>query len=139
MGARLMGTAAVIGAINSVIASGILLFGAGMFVGSAEVASTVAGLVPLVAATLFVQTCSMATEGIMLAGRRYYYLLVTYLLNCGLVYAAHSAAVAAGLGQLTAVWCGILTFHATRLAINLVVLATPFSVLKQREPLTAVA
>jgi len=137
LGRRLISTAAVIGAANSLIAAAILTFGSGLFVNDPAVAATVAKLVPVVAATLFVQTCSMATEGIMLAGRKYYYLVSTYLFNCGMVGVAYQAATAAGLGQLMAVWCGIFTFHAMRLIINLAVLATPFSVLRAKTPLAA--
>eukprot|EP00873_Tetraselmis_striata_P035573 jgi/Tetstr1/455837/TSEL_042628.t1 len=135
LGNRLIVTGAVVGVVNSLIASAILLFGAGIFVSDPAVAATVAKLVPVVAATLFVHTCSMATEGIMLAGRKYFYLVSTYLANCGLVYATYHWALAMGLGQLMAVWWGIFTFQAVRMLINLAVLATPYSVLKATRPL----
>lgn len=137
LGRRLLLTGAVVGVTNSALAAAILLFGAGLFVSDAAVIRQVAALVPFVAAGLFVHTSSMATEGIMLAGRRYYYLVGTYVANCGLVYLTYSAVIAAGLGPLLACWYGVLTFQGTRLLTNLAVLASPMSVLRSDQPLQA--
>jgi hypothetical protein len=135
LGRKLLLTGGVVGITNSALAALILLFACGAFVSDLAVIGQVAALVPFVAASLFIHTSSMATEGIMLAGRRYFYLVATYLLNCAVVYAVYSASIAAGMGPLLSCWYGILTFQSVRLIINVSVLASPYSVLRASEPL----
>jgi len=138
LGQRFLMAGAVVGICNSLLASAILLGAAGVFASNPLVIATVADLVPCVVAGLFVHCCSMATEGIMLAGRKYYYLLATYTVNVVLAVAAyHGSMTVGGLSQLHSVWMGTITFQLIRLVVNLVTLASPASVLKLREPLQA--
>eukprot|EP00873_Tetraselmis_striata_P015543 jgi/Tetstr1/435807/TSEL_024696.t1 len=139
LGGRLLATGAAVGVGNAVAASAVLLLGAGAFAADPRVVAQVAALVPFVAATMFIHCCSMATEGIMLAGRRYFYLVASLAANCALVAAAFHAALGAGLPQLSAVWVGILTFQSARLLMNMATLASPWSVLRSRMPLRALA
>lgn len=139
LGRRLLATGAAVGIGNAVAATGVLLLGAGLFAGDPAVVAQVARLVPFVAGTLFIHCCSMATEGIMLAGRRYLYLVASLATNCALVAAAYHGALGAGLPQLSAVWVGIITFQSSRLLMNLATLASPWSVLKSSTPLKALA
>lgn len=137
LGRRLLGTGAAVGVGNAAAASGVLLFGAGAFAGDPLVVAQVAALVPFVAATMFIHCCSMATEGIMLAGRRYHYLVASLALNCTLVAVAFHVALGSGLPQLSAVWVGIITFQSCRLLMNLATLSSPWSVLTSPTPLTS--
>ena len=139
LGLRLIATGAAVGVANSLAASGILLFGAGLFVTDAETVAAVSTLVPYVAAALFIHCCSMATEGIMLAGRRYYYLVITLLFNCAVAvpFSLGASMGSLGLEKLYAVWVGIITFQSVRLAINVVALLSPWSVLKSNTPLNS--
>ena len=139
LGRRLLATGAVVGIGNCILASAVLLLAAGAFANSGAVVATVASLSPYVSAALFIHCTSMATESIMLAGRRYYYLVATYAANTALVFVLYSAAVKAGLSQLQSVWVGVITFQLVRLLTNSVVLASPFSVLKSKEPLKALS
>ena len=139
LGRRLLTTGAVVGAGNCTLASAVLLLAAGAFASSGSVVETVATLSPFVSAALFIHCTSMATESIMLAGRRYYYLVATYAANTGLVVLLYSAAFKAGLSQLQSVWVGIITFQLVRLLTNAVMLSSPYSVLKSKEPLKALS
>lgn len=132
---RLLATSFVVGSANSLMSAVILFYAAGVFATSGDVLATVATLVPFVCAGLFIHCLSMSTEGIMLAGRKYTYLVWTYAANSVVVFLAFQAALAVGLSQLQAVWTGIITFQSVRLVTNFLTLGSPYSVLKSTQPL----
>lgn len=77
-----------------------------------------ASLAPIMAATLLIHNMSMATEGMLLAGRDLGFLLRSYILNAALVIAALRLIEATSGRSIMFVWVCILQFQAVRLLQN---------------------
>jgi Na+-driven multidrug efflux pump len=102
------------GALNVALVTTVLAVAPPLFTSDPAIAAALASVAPLVALTLGVHTASMATEGMLLAGRDLGYQAGANFLNVGLCVAAARAAGP----SLTSVWAVLLLFQATRLIVN---------------------
>lgn len=102
------------GALNVALVTAVLAAAPPLFTRDPAVSLALAAVAPLVALTLGVHTASMATEGMLLAGRDLGYQAAA---NCGNVALCVAAACAAA-PSLAAVWAVLLLFQAVRLAVN---------------------
>ena len=109
-----------------------------LFTKSAAVVSLMGTLAPIMAASITVHTASMATEGMLLAGRDLGFLVRSYAANATLVVCGLKAMQAlSGSSSVVYVWFGVLQFQTVRLVLNLLRLVSRNSCLNAREVLTA--
>ncbi len=109
-----------------------------LFTKSAAVIAIMANLAPIMAASITVHTASMATEGMLLAGRDLGFLVRSYAVNAVLVVAGLKASQAlSGTSSVVYVWFGVLQFQTVRLLLNLLRLVSRNSCLNAKEVLTA--
>jgi len=110
-----------------------------LFTKSAAVVTLMASLAPIMAATITVHTASMATEGMLLAGRDLGFLVRSYAVNATLVVVGLKVMQAmTGTSSVVYVWFGVLQFQATRLVLNMLRLVSRNSCLNAKEVLVAV-
>jgi Na+-driven multidrug efflux pump len=130
-------TGAVVGALNCALAGVAPVLAPGLFTTSAAVAAGMREVAPIMSAALVLHSSSMATEGLLLAGRDLKWLLVSYARNAAACFVTLAASQHAGWG-LRGVWAVLIQFHATRLAQNAHRLyVSPASPLKSIDALTA--
>ena len=109
-----------------------------LFTKSAAVVALMANLAPIMAASITVHTASMATEGMLLAGRDLGFLVRSYAVNATLVVLGLKATQAlSGTSSVVYVWFGVLQFQTVRLVLNLLRLMSRNSCLNAKEVLTA--
>ena len=109
-----------------------------LFTKSPAIIALMATLAPIMAATITVHTASMATEGMLLAGRDLGFLVRSYAVNATLVVLGLKATQAlSGTSSVVYVWFGVLQFQTVRLLLNLLRLVSRNSCLNAREVLTA--
>ena len=109
-----------------------------LFTKSPAIIALMATLAPIMAATITVHTASMATEGMLLAGRDLGFLVRSYAVNATLVVLGLKATQAlSGTSSVVYVWFGVLQFQTVRLLLNLLRLVSRSSCLNAREVLTA--
>ena len=134
---RLMRLGAAVGVFNcSAIATAALLCH-GAFTSSPEVVAGMHSVLAVACAALLLHNCSMATEGMCLAGGELGFLLRANALGVTLALGASAAAVAAGWG-LSGVWLAILVFQVTRLTQNGARLLSARSPLRRTTPMPSV-
>ena len=110
-----------------------------LFTKSAAVVTLMARIAPIMAATITVHTASMATEGMLLAGRDLGFLVRSYAVNATLVVVGLKVMQAmTGTSSVVYVWFGVLQFQATRLVLNMLRLVSRNSCLNAKEVLVAV-
>ena len=109
-----------------------------LFTKSTAVVAIMATLAPYMAASITVHTASMATEGMLLAGRDLGFLVRSYAVNAALVVAGLKATQAlSGTSSVVYVWFGVLQFQTVRLLLNLLRLLSRSSCLNAKEVLSA--
>lgn len=97
--------------------------------------ATMARLAPIMGGTLLIHNMSMATEGMLLAGRDLGFLLRSYVLNAALVIAALRLIEATSGRNIMFVWVCIVQFQAVRLLQNGVRLVSRHSCLNAQAAL----
>ncbi len=135
---RLAVVGVVVGVLNAAAAAAVVLGVPGVFTNDHAVIARIAGIALAMGSALLVQLSSMATEGMLLAGRDLWFLLGTYVVNAGVVGTA-SWVMSGRMDGLLAVWLCITMFQANRLVVNWLRLwLSPRSPLNTRQQLTAV-
>jgi Na+-driven multidrug efflux pump len=130
-------TGAVVGALNCTFAGVVPGLVPGLFTTSSAVAAGMREVAPIMCAALILHSSSMATEGLLLAGRDLSWLLASYARNAALCFVTLAVSQNAGWG-LRGIWAVLIQFHATRLAQNAHRLyVSPASPLKRTDALTA--
>ncbi|KAK9842099.1 hypothetical protein WJX81_008345 [Elliptochloris bilobata] len=119
LGCQLMTTGVFVGILNCAAAGGLVLVAPRLFTNSSAVVAAMMGLLPLLCVTLVVHTASMATEGMLLAGRDLRFLILSYGGNLALTLAC-LAAQQRFFAPVTifGVWWCLLQFQSTRLVQN---------------------
>lgn len=113
---RLFGAGAGIGLINSCIAGAVCFF-PWVFTNNPAVIALARHLAPLLGLALLVHTASMATEGMLMAGRDLNFLITSYFGNMGLVMASLFMVQRAEMGVFGSFLC-LCQFQITRLVLN---------------------
>ncbi|KAK9906444.1 hypothetical protein WJX75_001914 [Coccomyxa subellipsoidea] len=136
LGKQLMTTGLIVGCFNSICAGLVVVFAPALFTNSAEVVTMMGSMLPFMCTALVIHTASMATEGMLLAGRDLHFLLWSYVANMLTVLGA-LAALHYGPWPLTGLglwWC-LLQFQLFRLLVNGVRLLTHRSPLRSTQSL----
>jgi len=115
---RLLAVGAGVGALNCAAAVAGLAAAAPLFSPDPAVAGALVALAPAAGGCLALHAASMATEGMLLAGRDLTFLGATNALNVGVALAALAARTAAPGAGLGGVWLTLAQFQGTRLAFN---------------------
>lgn len=110
-------TGAAVGLVNCAYAGVLPFFAPGLFTTAPAVAEGMRSLAPVMCAALVLHSASMATEGLLLAGRDLTFLLTSYARNAVLCALTLYALQRAGWG-LPGVWAVLIQFHTTRLSQN---------------------
>lgn len=105
------------GAANVAVVGGVLAASARVFTSDAAVAGALTRVAPLVALTLGLHTASMATEGMLLAGRDLTYQAVANAFNVGVCVFAVKR-LGGTTPSLTTVWSVLCLFQGLRLLLN---------------------
>lgn len=135
---RLVLVGALLAVANAVAAAGIVLGLPHVFTNTPAVAARMATIAWVMGGALLVQLSSMATEGMLLAGRDLVFLLATYVGNAGVVVGA-CRALSGRVDGLVVVWWCVILFQANRLVVNWArLLLSGRSPLNSRQQLTAV-
>lgn len=116
---RLLAVGVAVGALNCVGAGAALAAAAPLFSPDPAVAASLGALAPAVGGCLALHAASMATEGMLLAGRDLRFLGTTNAVNVGAALAALALRTSGGAGGgLGGVWATLAQFQGTRLAFN---------------------
>ena len=133
---RLMRLGAAVGLFNCCAIAAAALLGHGAFTSSPQVVAGMRSVLGVACATLLLHNCSMATEGMCLAGGEQSFLLRANALGAAVATGTSAWAVSAGWG-LSGVWLGILVFHVTRITQNGARLLSARSPLRRTAPMAA--
>jgi Na+-driven multidrug efflux pump len=115
--ASLMTLGAAVGVFNCAAAAAAALLCHAAFTSNTAVVAGMQDLVPVMCASLLLHNASMATEGMLLAGRDLAFLLRANATGAALAMGAAALAQRAGAG-LPGVWLAILVFQIARLGQN---------------------
>jgi len=115
----LLMTAFAIGVFNCGWAGLIPAFAPGVFTGSVAVQELMRSLAPLMAASLVIHSASMATEGLLLAGRDLRWLVISYARNAAACYLTLRLLLDYAGWGLQGVWVALIQFHIIRFGQNL--------------------
>jgi putative MATE family efflux protein len=113
----LMLTALCVGIFNASWAGVIPAFAPSMFTPDMAVGAHMRSIAPIMSIALLCHAVSMATEGLLLAGRDLKWLVISYARNAALCFVSLELLNRAGWG-LVGVWLVFVQFHASRLVQN---------------------